>query len=199
MPNFRVDGLRRIGSRLLRKGGSDAVMWHGLVAELDAVLLELHRLDPRIHEYYPAGRPATEFELKVVEGCLGEALHPVYRSFLKQAAGWRHACLDMILFAPEDLIAGPNYERGREALGWLDEESVLTHYGLAASDFIVAGMAESSIDLIALQRRTAPEPGLVRWFAGYEIESYPTFGDYFHAILNLNRRRLERLREETRA
>jgi hypothetical protein len=46
---------------------------------------------------------------------------------------------------------------------------------------------------VAIQRRAAAEPGTVVWFAGAEVDRYPTFDDFFLAMIEYNVREIEHL------
>ena len=54
-------------------------------------------------------------------------------------------------------------------------------------------MSLVDLDLLVMQRRSAAEPGTVVWFAGAEVDRYPTFDDFFLAVIEYNVREIEHL------
>lgn len=44
-----------------------------------------------------------------------------------------------------------------------------------------------------MTRRSNPSPGMVIWFAGSEIERFPSFREYFLAMVDYNQRVVQRL------
>jgi hypothetical protein len=49
------------------------------------------------------------------------------------------------------------------------------------------------LDLFVMTRRSNPSPGMVIWFAGSEIERFPSFREYFLAMVDYNQRVVQRL------
>jgi hypothetical protein len=171
--------------------------WKVAIVRLVQILEKLHRIDPAVYEYPLPYVRASDCQLAELEREIGEPLPHDYRAFLAHAGGWRKARLGMDLLTPGDLLRGEQYAKGREALSWLEESGVLAEYDLRPQDLHVIGLADDNIDLFVLQRYTTKEPGVVRWFASYQIEVWQDFSECFLGILELNRRDLERRESKT--
>ena len=171
--------------------------WKVSIVRLIQILEKLHRIDPAVYEYHLPYVRASDSQLTELEREIGEPLPPDYRAFLAHAGGWRKVVWGLDLLPPEGLLRGEQYAKGREALSWLEASGVLAEYELRPPDLHVVGLADDNIDLFVLQRYTTKEPGVVRWFAGYQIEVWHDFSECFLSVLELNRRHLERRESKT--
>lgn len=147
----------------------------------------------RLWEYRLPRAAATEEQLRDVEKALGEPLDPAYRRFLSFAAGWPAFYQMVDLFGPEELLEGPRRRAAAERLGHI-ETSVLKAAEVRREELLPIAVSRDDLDLFVIARRSAKTPGEVLWLAGDLIDRYVTFDDYFLAMMDYNRRELERLR-----
>lgn len=154
------------------------------IADADAKMIWEHRLP---------GVRASEEELATLEQSLGERLDPRYREFLSYAGGWPafHQMID--LFGPRDLAGGERLANATRLLSYI-EPIVFESSGLRRQDLLPIAASREDLDVFAIARRSAPEPGIVVWFAGTEIERYPNFDEYYLATMDYARQELEQLR-----
>ncbi len=155
-----------------------------VVAEADHEGLWEHRL-PRVG--------ATESQLHAVEQHLAEPLDPTYREFLECAAGWPAFLQTVDLFGPEELLGNERFRHAQEMAGYLEDE-VLKKSRVRREDLLP--MAASPVDrhLFVMTRKSAPQPGAVIWFDGDEVDRFPSFDEFFLAMLDYNRNEIEALR-----
>lgn len=148
-----------------------------------------------VHKLWPQALPrvaATEAELRGVEERLGEALDPQYRMFLSLAAGWPaffHAC---DLFGPDELSGRGAGARGLELLSYLDPVA-LDDAKIARDDVRAIAVDRQDMDLFVIGRPSSSIPGVVIWFAAYEIERFATFDAFFLAMIEYNRLEVQAL------
>lgn len=147
----------------------------------------------RLWEYRLPRVAATEEQLRDLEKALGEPLDPAYRLFLSFAGGWPAFLQEIDLFGPEDLLGGPSNQTAGAMLSYI-EESVLEAAGMRREDLIPIAVSRHDLDLFVIRRPSARQPGEVLWLAGSVIDRYPNFDEYFLAMMDHNRRELERLR-----
>ena len=48
--------------------------------------------------------------------------------------------------------------------------------------------------LFVMTRKSAPQPGAVIWFDGDEVDRFPSFDEFFLAMMDYNRNEIEALR-----
>jgi hypothetical protein len=137
---------------------------------------------------------ASEAQLAEVEAKIGEDLDPFYRQFLSYADGWPAFFQTVDLFGASDLLGGPRFQHAAEILGFV-EDSVLDRAGVRRDDLLPIAASPVDLDLCVMTRRAAMSPGTVIWLAGSEIDRFPSFDDYFAAMVDYNRLELQKLRE----
>jgi hypothetical protein len=154
------------------------------VAEADEEGLWEHRL-PRVG--------ATESQLRAVEQHLGEPLDSGYREFLECAGGWPAFLQSVDLFGPEELLGNERFRHAQEMVGYLEDE-VLKKSHVRKQDLLP--IAASSVDrhLFVMTRKSAPQPVVVIWFDGYEVDRFPSFDELFLALMDYNREEIQALR-----
>jgi hypothetical protein len=173
----------------------DSAEWKCCVVELVRVKQLLDDLDRRhLWEYHLPGVAATEAHLGRVDDHLGEPLDDQYRQFLKHANGWRAVVNDVDLFGVDDLLGGPRADRAASQLSYL-EPIALDDAGVRREELLPIAVSATAIDLFVIRRPGSAMPGEVIWFAGYEVERYACFDDYFLAMLEYNRREVQKVRE----
>src|SRR5690606_15345998 len=115
----------------------------------------------------------------------GVRLDAQHREFLSFANGWPAFFQSVDLFGTDDLVGGPRMDI---ANGMLDamESSVFEQAGIERA--AVVPIAATTVDLdvfvmLVLDGKLVPP---VIWLAGYEIERFPSFDEYYVAMLGYN-------------
>lgn len=146
-----------------------------------------------IWKYGQANRPALEAEIAAAEARLGQPLCPGYRTFLEHADGWNGFYHDVNLFSCAELLAGGKVERAWDIVEVADAGSG----GLLDANrarYLPVGAAEFDIDVFLVD--LASESGSVRWIAGEEIETFPSFEDFLVGMAQYSEETLSALRED---
>lgn len=135
--------------------------------------------------YEAPNPPATEEAIRVAESNVGCSLDSEYVSFLRKADGWPAIHFDIDLFGTAEL-SGPRFREARELIKYL-EPDVAAATGIADSYPIPIGASETRIDMFVMLGRIGKKPSSsVLWIAGYEIERYDRFLDFFRGMVSQN-------------
>jgi hypothetical protein len=173
--------------------------WKDLIAQMVLIKQAIFALDvEHVWEYHLPRSAATEDELRAAEAHLGESLDPDYRRFLTYAGGWPAFYHTVDLFGPLDLMDGPLFRHAVKMLAVLDDV-VFREAQLRRSDIMPIAATPVDLDVFVMTRSSSSLPGQVVWFAGGEIERFPSFSAYFLAMMEYNRRAVQRLRDGTSA
>ena len=165
-----------------------AIAWH--------VQNETAKLDKnKLWDYYLPKVAATEQELVETETVLGFALDPRYREFLSFANGWQRVFQDVDLFGTAELRGGRAMGEVFSALEDIDSE-VLAKSKLIRSDLLPIGYSSEQSDMFVMLRSNSVNAGTIVWFAGYEIERFARFDDFFLAMVDYNRLSYEGFRND---
>lgn len=168
--------------------------WKRCIVELVEIKQRMSQLDvDHLWKYHLPEVAATQDQLDQVEAYLGEPLDAHHRQFLELAGGWRAFQQNVDLFGPADLLGSEFFQVAQSRLDDL-EDSVLVQSGHGRAQLLPIACSQHTIELHVIVRPSAPEPGTVIWFNGYEIDRYPTFDDYFLAMVEYGRREVEFLK-----
>jgi hypothetical protein len=127
---------------------------------------------------------------------LGEGLDPAYRAFLLHGDGWPAFYQTVDLFGSEDLMGSERFDHAAEMLSYVDE-AVLAAGALRRDELLPIAASPVDLDLFVITRRSAPQPGMVVWLAGSEVDRFPTFDEYFLAMVDYNRLEVQHLQGKT--
>jgi hypothetical protein len=152
------------------------------IAEVDVDALWEHHY-PRV--------AASEEVIADAECKLKCALNAEHKSFLAHANGWDCFYQAVDLFGTEDLVAGPKLNRAMELLESLEDTRPLC--GLDASQMKPIAVSRDDIDLFTVALPGSTKPGFVFWFAGSLIDEFPSFSEWFLAMVDYNRLEYQRL------
>jgi SMI1-KNR4 cell-wall len=170
--------------------------WKQRIVELVLVKQKLAELGSKgLWQHRLPSVAATEGRLKSVEAHLGEALDPDYRAFLLHGDGWLAFYQTVDLFGSDDLMGNHRFHRATEMLRNVDD-SVLISGGLRREDLLPIAASPVDLDLFVMTRRSASPPGMVVWLAGSEIDRFPSFDEYFIAMVDYNRLEVQHLQSE---
>lgn len=165
--------------------------WKERIVNLVAIKQTIDELDKKkLWEYRLPGVAATPEQLDAVEAALGEPLDPHYRSFLEHAGGWPAFWHTVDLFGPEDLLGGERVRHANEMLSYI-EDDVLEGGGLRRADLLPIAASPVDLDLFVMTRRSSRSPGGVVWLAGSEVDRFPTFEEFFLAMMEYNHLELQ--------
>lgn len=153
------------------------------IADVDREGIWPHKL-PRV--------AATESQLREVERHLGEPLDPDHRTFLKCAGGWPAFFQTVDLFGPEELLGRERFRHAMEMLSYV-EEDVLKASRVRREQVLPIAASAVDLDLFVMTRRSSPQPGIVIWFAGSEVDRFPSFDEFFLAMMDYNRHEIQAL------
>ena len=166
----------------------ESIAWKRSVVEMVRVLQQMSQLDTEhLWEYHLPEVAATAAYIEKVEHSLEERLDSHHRAFLEVAGGWRGFYQRVDLFGPRDFLGSDQFRHAQELLSYL-EDSVLVDSGFERGDLLPIACSSVNIDLFVIARTSAAAPGTVIWFEGVEIDRYPTFDDFFLAMIEYNRR-----------
>jgi hypothetical protein len=170
----------------------DPADWNYRIGVMVQVKQRLAEVDAEgLWEYHLPRAAASEERLQEVEAHLGEALDPSYRAFLRHADGWPAFYQTVDLFGSEDLLGGERFQHAEEMLGYLEEEQPAPSDARSALLPIAASPVD--LDLFVMTRRSSSGPSTVTWLAGSEIDRYPSFDEYFLAMIGYNRNEIQNL------
>lgn len=157
------------------------VIVHQRLAELDTAGLWRHHL-PEV--------AASEREIAATETALGYRLVPQYREFLQFANGWRSFYQDVDIIGTTGLLGEGVMQTAREQLAAVEPHLFLEDVGLPVSDVLPIAAGQRQSDMFLMATPSSPKPGIVVWFAGYTVERFEGFTEFFLAMLDYNRRQI---------
>lgn len=146
-------------------------------------------------EFRPPAPAASPSRLAEVEAALHRPLDPGYRALLEHADGWPAFYQSVDLFGTTDLLGGPQFLHAQRMLEELDEVS-LDASSLLRGDLMPIAASRVDTDMFLVVRGGSAPSGTVVWFgAGAEVERYPSFEEFFLAMLDYNRAEIDALRQ----
>lgn len=77
-------------------------------------------------------------------------------------------------------------------LAAVEPELFLSDVGLAMSDVIPIAASDRQADMFLLGLPSSREPSVVVWYAGYTIERFPDFDEFYLAMLDYTRRQIDK-------
>ncbi|MCX5653816.1 MAG: SMI1/KNR4 family protein [Planctomycetota bacterium] len=172
--------------------------WKKEIAVAWYVQNETAKLDIQgLWDYHLPRVAATERELTAVEAVIGHSLDPRYREFLSYANGWECFYQRVDLFGTRELCGGRLMNAAYMMLDEIEPQA-FREGPLAKSELFPIAVSSVDIDMFVITRPGgAHRPGVVIWLAGQEIDRFPTFDEFFLAMVDYNRLRYERLRRES--
>jgi hypothetical protein len=171
--------------------------WKERIVQMVLVKQRLDEVDTDdLWDYTLPRLAAGEEVLQRVEAALGMALDPEYREFLKHAAGWPAFYQSVDLFGPEELLGSPEFTAARDALLSMEDQA-LAECGEAPRNLLPIAATREDLDLFLIAGPEAHMPGRVFWYAGGLIDTFPSFTEYFLAMVDYNREEIQRLEQKS--
>ena len=175
-------------------GALTTLAWKNEIAKLAYIKQALADVDER--RLYPHCLPkvrATSQQIVQCEGVLGFRFEPDHAELLLCANGWDGFLQTTNLFGTDDFLGSEQYQAAQGVLDMLDE-GVFVRAGVPRRDFFPVGASLLDGDVFAMVKSNVRSPSRVFWFAGYEIDRYPSFSEFFLAIMDYNRLAVEKMR-----
>ncbi len=141
-------------------------------------------------EFHLPELAATEEAIVAVEHSLGFKLDAEHRAFLRHADGWKGFMQNNDVFGVADLVSGTRYQKAIELLQSLEDLKPIC--GFEQNELLPFASSSTSIDLFVIAKPNAHSPGVVLWFAGQVIDRFPSFSEWFLAMVDYNRREFQR-------
>jgi len=139
---------------------------------------------------------ATEMQLAAVEAHLGHKLDASYKDFLRCSNGWRGFYQTVDLFGTGDLLGSSLMNHTMEMLRVLDDAFPLEYTGFSIAELLPIAATRFDEDIFVLTHPTSQQPGIVIWLAGEEVDRFPSFEEFFLAMLDYNRQEINNLKED---
>ena len=128
---------------------------------------------------------ASEQAVGSIEAQLGFKLDKDHRDFLRHANGWKSFYQAVDMFGVADLVGGPRHQRAMELLDSLEELEPLC--GFAREHLLPIAVSNDDIDVFVISKPSANPHGAVLWLAGGLIDRFPSFSEWFLAMIDYNR------------
>lgn len=149
----------------------------------------------RLWERHLPAVAAGEDEIAGAERRLGFALDSQYRQFLRFANGWRRFYQAVDLFGTPNLLGGSPMDAAVAMLGAVERDDFEAAVGMSPSEVLPIAASTVQPDVFLLAQPWSPAPGAVIWYAGELIEQFPSFEEYFLAMLDYNREEIRYLEQ----
>jgi hypothetical protein len=141
-------------------------------------------------EYHLPELAATEEAISAAERTLGFRLDDEHRAFLGHANGWKAFMHYSDAFGVGDLLSGPRYQRAMDLLESLEPLKPICEF--ESTELLPIAVNTKDIDLFTIAKPSSHSPGTVLWFAGQVIDKFPSFSEWFLAMVDYNRREFQR-------
>ena len=166
--------------------------WKREIAIAHLVKQKVSEVDAnRLWKYYLPEVAASEPSIDAGEKRLGIRLDPEHRAFLKHADGWKAFFHAVDVFGVQDLVEGPRHERAIRLLESLEDLKPLC--GFDREELLPIAVSATDIDLFVISKADSDRPGVVLWLAGQLIDRFPSFAEWFLAMVDYNRREYQRM------
>jgi hypothetical protein len=133
---------------------------------------------------------ASEDEIAATELKLGYRLDQGYRQFLRHANGWKSFYQDVDILGTMGLMGGAVMDAAMVQLDAIDPGSFADNVGVEATGVLPIAASTLQSDMFLLGLPWSNAPGAVFWVAGYLIERFPDFHDFYLSMLDYNRRQI---------
>jgi hypothetical protein len=138
---------------------------------------------------YPHHLPnvaATSVELDKSQNALGFKLEQDHAAFLLCANGWDGFLQNTDLFGTGDFSGSDRYQAAQQTLDIYDV-GVFEGIGIPRTHLFPIGASSVDGNIYAMVKRTIQSSKRIFWLEGDEREHFPSFSDFFVAMLDYNR------------
>jgi SMI1-KNR4 cell-wall len=169
--------------------------WKREIVNMAIVKQHLHEVDKmRLWDWHLPEVAATVEQIKDLEGYLGYDIDNQFKSFLVCANGWKSMYHDVDIFGTTNYLREcPLYKK----FGYLLEVVIESCPGenIVSSELLPIAVSNDDIDIFAINNIYSASPGVVTWFAGYKIDTFPSFEEFFLSMIEYNRKGISSLKE----
>lgn len=170
--------------------------WENEIEVLISIKKEIKDKDiNEIWEFNLPQKAAADDEIQKIELKLGYTLDEAYVSFLKIANGWKAINQAIDLFGTNELLDSEQMNYAQILLKTLSEDGVLHASGFDYDELLPIAVSRYDTDLFVIAKNGSNCPGIIIWFAGYEVERYDNFEEFFRAIVEYNRLNIQYLND----
>jgi hypothetical protein len=175
------------------------INWKSEIVKLAYIKQELANIDSqKLWPWHLPSVAASEQEILECESRLGFVLDLQFANFLRHANGWSGFIQATDLFGTADLGGDGKMPLAQEMLGYL-EDSVLVQAGITRENVFPIAVSAVDLDLFVMTKPSAVLAGIVIWFAGYEIQRFNDFQEFFLAMVDYNILQIENLKKSDKA
>lgn len=161
--------------------------WKPQIIQMVLVKQQLANADKdKLFPWHLPNVAADDRQIHLAEKAVGLALSSDYKDFLHLANGWRGFLQSVDLFGTVELSGNEKMVRALELLTHLDREGTLQASNLSRATLFPIAVSSDGIDVFLMTATNCRQSGHVIWFAGYEIDRYKSFSDYFEAMIDAN-------------
>ena len=129
---------------------------------------------------------AKESQLAATERSLGFAFDLQYREFLSYADGWRSFWQAVDLFGTQELAGGPMMQIARRQLGAIEERDFEAAVYAPIARVLPVGASSLQRDMFLMPIADTNGAGSVVWYDGSVIERFPSFDEFYLAMVDYN-------------
>jgi hypothetical protein len=185
-----------VGYRLCLENGDTLVQhWKAEIATLVYVKQALADADKRsLYPHHFPKVPADLSELRECERALGFRLEPDHATFLLSANGWDGFLQTTDLFGTHDFLGSDRYRAAASLLADY-ETRAFADTGVSKDVLFPIDASQLDGDIFAMVKSNLSAPSQVFWFAGYEIDRYPSFSEFFIAMIDHNKLAFQKLQQ----
>lgn len=173
-----------------------SIDWKKEIAILVYVKQTLADFDKsHLWQYHLPEIAASDEEIKNAEKFLGFQLDDRYVEFLRHANGWKSFYQSVDLFGTRDLV---DAEKMRHVQSMIDsiEKNAIESSGLEKDELFAIGATPVDMDIFLMAKPPSINAGKVYWFAGQEIDNFPSFDEFYLAMVDYNRAEIEDMKNE---
>ena len=170
--------------------------WKLEIVKAVMVQERLQELDVRsLWSYHLPELAASEHDIYVLEKRLGYRLDEKYRKFLLCANGWKSFYQDVDIFGTKELMGSSLMDAAGQQLDVIGSKLFFDNTGLEVQNVLPIAASMQQPDMFLLVLPGTSEAGSVVWVAGSEVERFVGFEEYYLAMVDYNRRRIQRFEE----
>lgn len=162
------------------------INWQKEIVNMARVKEELYKVDKQqLWSWHLPEIAATEMQINEIESCLGYTLDSQYKLFLMYADGWQSFYHDVDLFGTRDLLDSKKSGKAKELLEVVIESC--PDEKIIIEEILPIAVSQNDIDIFVINNENSSSPGIVSWFAGYRIDTFANFGEYFVSMIEYNK------------
>ena len=161
------------------------INWKKEILTMAKVKEELYQVDKKkLWSWHLPEVAATESQINEIESHLCCPLDSQHKAFLKHSNGWESFYHDVDLFGIEELASGDKHNKAIELIEIVLESCPDEKFML--DEVFPIAVSKDDIDIFTINNSNSISPGIVSWFAGYRIDTFTNFEEYFMSMIEYN-------------